>query len=162
MRSAFKRIFCGISALLILGACSSSPSDTMNEESSSPLNMSTEKKEKEYERVVSDFINIVPNEINKKINNGDSFYLYTGRKTCPYCAMFAPKLNEAAKETHSDIFYLDLENSDAENLNDFLQKNDISLVPDLSFFDGQNNHNRLTDFNSETIKVDEIIDFLNK
>lgn len=167
MKLTFVKLCLGVSSLLILGACSddtadSSPSNTTDLIVEDDSENGTENYEEAYEEAVSNFIDITPDEVNKKINDGDSFYLYTGRITCPYCLMFVPKLSQASNNTDTEIYYLDVENSEIEegNLENFIEENDIVVVPDLLYFEGENFQNRLIDFQSATIEIEEIRAFL--
>ena len=117
--------------------------------------------ELDYKEMVNKFINVDINDINKLQENGEEFYLYTGRETCPHCKIFVPKLYEAIKERKVDIYYLDSENTDIDiALKQFRNSYSINTVPDFRLFSGDSIVDIL-DVNDETQK-DEIFDFLDK
>ncbi|HPR95745.1 MAG TPA: hypothetical protein PK466_05400 [Thermotogota bacterium] len=63
----------------------------------------------DYAKTVSNFCEVIPDEIHHKIKNHDRFLLYMGRETCPGYVGFAPLLNETAQEVNVQIFYEDKE-----------------------------------------------------
>src|SRR5699024_12537800 len=65
----------------------------------------------EYQEIVENFNEISPNEISNKINNDNTFYLFIGRESCPYCRMFVPKLNKVEVKNDIQIKYLNIKNS---------------------------------------------------
>lgn len=98
----------------------------------------------EYEVVVQDFAQIKAEEVTAKINNGDSFFLYTGRGTCPWCRKFVPVLNEVAKEQNIVIYYLDSENTQQDaNLSSFRDTYTIKSVPTFMYFAKDNKYSTL-------------------
>lgn len=117
--------------------------------------------ESEYLGLVEDFKKVSVEDINKKIDNNESFYLYVGRVTCPYCRIFVPKLHSAAENNLSQINYLDVENTtqDAE-FESFLSTINLQYVPSVVFFDDEGDFDML-DIDSNKITVQEIKDFIN-
>jgi len=90
-----------------------------------------------YKKTVADFSAIDTDAVRAKIEKGDSFFLFTGRSTCPWCRKFVPVLNEIAKEEQITIFYLDSENTPTDdNLKAFRDEYGIASVPSLSYFSG--------------------------
>jgi len=47
----------------------------------------------DYNDNIKDFIKVDVKTIEDKIKNNESFLLYTGRGTCPWCIKLAPILN---------------------------------------------------------------------
>lgn len=67
----------------------------------------------------------------------DSYFLYTGRITCPYCLAFVPKLYKAnllSENTEITIKYLDSENEDDTGLEKIIESNNIQYVPHFSCY----------------------------
>lgn len=114
----------------------------------------------DYEESVEDFELVSPNDIIEKKSNGDNFFLYIGRSTCPYCEIFAPKLKVASEDTESSIFYLNVENESQENLTSILNDTEVTYVPALVYFESSNHKSSLEDFTSEDIEVSEISNYL--
>lgn len=78
------------------------------------LNLSPElEKDEEDFRVAynldeSIYIPIFGTEVYDKLENGDTFILYVGRDTCPYCQQLVPNLMEAAlNQGIMDIYHVD-------------------------------------------------------
>ena len=116
---------------------------------------------KEYYSQVETFKQIDINTLESKKETNDSFYVYIGRKSCPYCRVFVPKLKQASINTKTLIYYLDIENTIENSLEgEFMKQNRIETVPALLFLnEGTQDH--LT-INSEKITIDEIAAFLKK
>lgn len=90
-----------------------------------------------YDSYVDSFSTVKTDSIIEQQNNGDTFFLYTGRRTCPHCQIFIPKLyNVALKSKHNDITlnYLNSEDPDDDGLDSFREAHNIPYVPDLSYF----------------------------
>lgn len=146
-----------------------SDNTTINSEQN---NQNEEKEIESYRNIVQNFTSISAKDITNKINNGDAFYLFVGKETCPYCREFAPKLEEASSifdntssnsETNVEgkIYYLDLTNEDYESVSDFTSKYSIDTVPAFHYFEGQIYHSEIKDIDSGEITVDEIKEFIN-
>ena len=55
------------------------------------------------------YIKVTPDEIVKKINNKETFYLYVGDSLCPWCRSVLEKSIEVAKKNKIDkIYYIDI------------------------------------------------------
>lgn len=117
--------------------------------------------EADYLDLVEDFEEVNIENTTKKIEDNESFYLYVGRATCPYCRIFVPKLHSAAENNLSVINYLDVENTaqDAE-LESFLSTINLQYVPSLISFDEEGNFDKL-DIDSHNITIQEIENFIN-
>lgn len=147
--------------LSISTACTTSLSENISEENiienetiMDPIT------ESEYVELAEDFSAIHIDDINEKIDNEENFNLYLGRKTCPYCRMFAPKLHTAMENNCSDLYYLDVENEDQHaEIKVFLIANNIQYVPSLLTFDNDGTVETL-DIDSQNITVEEIYTFL--
>lgn len=124
--------------LSFLSGCSvlSASEEQTSEGKTTDLSVSQER----YLAYVSSFDNITTNELSGSDSNG-SYFLYTGRMTCPYCLIFVPKLyNVSSSFKNNDITvkYLNSENEEDNGLESFREKNDIQYVPNFSYFeDGQ-------------------------
>lgn len=91
-----------------------------------------------YDSYIESFSTTTTSEVNSQITNENSFFLYTGRRTCPHCQIFAPKLyNVALKSKHNDITlnYLNSEDPDDDGLDSFREAHNIPYVPDLGYFE---------------------------
>lgn len=67
----------------------------------------------------------------------ESFFVYTGRASCPFCQRFAPKLYESNLLNENDdvvINYLNSDNESDTGLYDYLSKYNIEYVPNFSYF----------------------------
>lgn len=105
---------------------------------------------KTYSDIVSDFKKISIEELVVKQNNDDTFVLYVGRESCPYCSAFVPKLY-IAKQNTEDIYYLDTEVKTAA-LVEYLESYKIESVPYLANFEGQEIVNELAITDNLTVK----------
>lgn len=112
----------------------------------------------EYENFVSDFEKVSVTQINEKLDNEEQFILYIGRKTCPYCRIFVPKLHKAVENEKVDMYYLDVE-IEGDEIGEFLQSMEVEYVPSLISYNNRESKESL-DINSETITVEEISKFL--
>ena len=73
----------------------------------------------DYQIAVNRLQKISLKTVEQKIQHQESFYLYTGRESCPYCQEFVPKLAEAVDKTETTVYYLDSEHIDKTNWNNF-------------------------------------------
>ena len=89
---------------------------------------------KNYEEAVSYFEEISIKEVKSKLENNDSFILYIGRETCPYCQRFVPKLAQAVYETKIKVYYVDSDSDEREEITKFAQLKGIKTVPSLGFY----------------------------
>lgn len=169
-----KKMVLLLSSIILLGACNevgNSTESSNSEQSSTEVTESvTDEDIKNYKDTVADFTKITVPEITEKINNGDAFYLFAGKDTCPYCHEFSPKLREATSIfeesstnsiVESKIYYLDLTNASNQETLDFASKYNIDTVPAFQYFEGQIYHSEIENIDSKNITVDEIKEFMN-
>ncbi len=72
-------------------------------------------------------------EVYSKIEQGDSFILFVGRETCPYCQQVVPELHESALESNYDsILYIDSQSDDNRQ---FMLEQDFEGVPVTIFIE---------------------------
>lgn len=92
--------------------------------------------EYQYDKVVSQLTIVTPDDINKKIETGEKFVLFTGRKTCPDCRQFASKLKKIQVGVGEDIpiLYLNSEDSTDTSIQLFRDLYEIEEVPSLIIF----------------------------
>lgn len=77
-------------------------------------------------------------QVKNKIENGDSFFLYTGRDTCRYCRELIPVLNKIYSELEIELYYLDSEYTEVdEQIQEFRTEYGIEFVPSLIKFNGK-------------------------
>lgn len=91
-----------------------------------------------YDYYTESFENISTKEL-QGFDESDSYFIYTGRSTCPYCRIFVPKLYNASLDTKFNdirIFYLNSEDELDLGLEDFFLNYDIEFVPNFSYFEG--------------------------
>src|SRR5699024_1509057 len=92
---------------------------------------------KQYNEVVKEFNKVTTKDLELLEQEKESFFVYTGRSSCPYCQMFAPKLYEASllKESNGIIInYLNSDNESDTGLHTYLSNHDIDYVPNLNYF----------------------------
>ena len=107
----------------------------------------------DYVKTVSNFCKMKPEEIYNKIENHEHFILFLGSETCHPCTQFAPMLNEAAREVTVQVFYLDCHDAmPGGNVYDFFEKYDVSFIPTLLIFDGEDYTHPRTPEDKETLK----------
>lgn len=88
----------------------------------------------DYQIAVNRLQNISLETVEQKIQDQESFYLYTGRKSCPYCQEFAPKLAKAVDKTKITVYYLDSEHIDKTSWNNFKTTVGFKTIPNLTYF----------------------------
>ena len=88
------------------------------------LNLNTKKE--------GNLISVSYSEINKKIDNKDSFMLVVSQSTCSHCASYKPKLIQVAKENYIDIYYIDYDQD--KNGEKFLEKFDLDGSTPITLF----------------------------
>lgn len=148
--------------VLILSACSLGESSNSEEQNS--VTSLEEERYKEYENYTDYFNKVTSDELNTYENEGKTFFLYTGRKTCPHCQIFVPKLYysylSVRKNIDSEIsiFYLDSENPNDKNLDAYQEKNNIKYVPNFSYFRDGKLIETLETY--DDMSIDEITDFM--
>lgn len=115
----------------------------------------------DYESTVENFESITPNEILKKDKNKETFFLYIGKSSCPYCKTFAPKLKVASENNNLDIFYLDVSDESQESLRTVLQKYKVKYVPLLMYFENNNSRSYFEEIEEDEIEISDIEKYLN-
>jgi len=114
---------------------------------------------KEYLKSTKDFEKLSADEVITKTNNNESFFLYFGRATCPYCREFVPKLDKVSKEKNVVITYLDTEDTDTDiAIQKLREQYDVEFVPTLINISNQGNN--VTVFNANNDSLDEFLDYL--
>ena len=88
----------------------------------------------DYQIAVNRLQKISLKTVEQKIQHQESFYLYTGRESCPYCQEFVPKLAEAVDKTETTVYYLDSEHIDKTNWNNFKTTVGFKTIPNLTYF----------------------------
>lgn len=130
-----KRITCILFTLLTIFFVSGCNSSSTNKFNSSDEEISgLTPLQKKYQDSVETFETVETSDLSTK---NDSYFLYTGRITCPYCLSFVPKLYEASlspDNTNLIIRYLDSENEDDTGLESFIKSNNIEYVPHFSYY----------------------------
>lgn len=93
----------------------------------------------EYEENIKDLNPISTDTLKEKINNNETFIVYFGRATCPYCRNLSPILKEFNEKIDKSLFYFNTEGKDNdEEMKKYIADElGISTVPTtLSFVDG--------------------------
>lgn len=93
--------------------------------------------------------------MEQKIQHQESFYLYTGRESCPYCQEFAPKLAKAVDKTDITMYYLDSEHIDKTSWNNFKTTVGFKTIPNLTYFTNGTVYDRLSDASQASVEVIE-------
>lgn len=118
---------------------------------SSSCDLATETSD--YVKTVSNSCKVNPEEIYGKIENDEKFILFPGSETCYPCTQFVPMLNEAAQEVNVRIFYLDCHSAmPGGSVYELFEKYDVSFIPTLLIFDGENYTHPKTPEDKETLK----------
>lgn len=94
----------------------------------------------EYERNIKELSPISANELKDKLNENETFIIYFGRPTCPYCRNLSPVLKEFNERIDESLFYFNTDGEDYdEEMKTFLSDElGISSVPTtLSFVNGE-------------------------
>lgn len=92
-----------------------------------------------YDSYIRSFSKITTDDILTLEEKNESYFIYTGRVTCPYCRIFVPKLYTAALlSKHNDVTinYLNSEDELDLGLDAFREKHLVEFVPNLSYFEG--------------------------
>lgn len=117
------------------------------------------KESNDYKNSVINFERVTVDQVENLQSENKSFVLYTGRKTCPHCRIFVPKLKIASEQSEMKIYYLDSEDYKTnQKLINFRNKYEILSVPSLINFNGKLKVSEL-DIDDE-IKVETIQQFL--
>lgn len=94
-----------------------------------------------YRHAELSFLRLTAEEVNDKIENGDHFFLYTGRITCQYCRKIVPILNKVIKDNNIELYYLDSENTKEDIiLSNFRDTYGIKTVPSIIYFIGKDDY----------------------
>lgn len=88
----------------------------------------------DYQIAVSRLQKVSLEAVEQKIQHQESFYLYTGRESCPYCQEFAPKLAKAVDKTETTVYYLDSEHIDKTSWNNLKTTIGFKTIPNLTYF----------------------------
>lgn len=93
----------------------------------------------EYNKNISDLKKISANELKNKIDNQESFIVYFGKETCPYCRNLSPVLKKFNDKINNSLFYFDINGKDNDDAMKNYIKNELNVkkVPTtLSFVKG--------------------------
>ena len=78
-------------------------------------------------------INSNIDDIEKKVNNNESFILYIGSKECHNCTSFTPKLEKIVNKNKISVYYIDTYNISDEDYNRLFKLVNYSGTPTLAF-----------------------------
>ena len=109
----------------------------------------------DYQIAVNRLQKISLEAVEQKIQHQESFYLYTGRESCPYCQEFAPKLAKAVDKTDTTVYYLDSEHIDKTSWNNFKTIVGFKTIPNLTYFTNGTVYDRLSDASQASVEVIE-------
>ena len=109
----------------------------------------------DYQIAVNRLQKISLEAVEQKIQHQESFYLYTGRESCPYCQEFAPKLAKAVDRTDTTVYYLDSEHIDKTSWNNFKTTVGFKTIPNLTYFTNGTVYDRLSDASQASVEVIE-------
>lgn len=109
----------------------------------------------DYQIAVNRLQKISIEAVEQKIQQQESFYLYTGRESCPYCQEFAPKLAKAVDETKITVYYLDSEHIDKTSWNNIKTTVGFKRIPNLTYFKNGTVYDRLSDASQASVEMIE-------
>ena len=109
----------------------------------------------DYQIAVNRFQKISIEAVEQKIQHQESFYLYTGRESCPYCQGFALKLAKAVDKTETTVYYLDSEDIDKTSWNNFKTTVGFKTIPNLTYFKNGTVYDRLSNASQASVEVIE-------
>lgn len=112
----------------------------------------------DYQKSIRELQEITLTDVEKKLHKQESFYLYSGRETCPYCQEFAPKLAQATKETQINVYYLNSEKLKKEEWRNFKATVGFRTIPNLTYFSQGQAIDRLQ--KGSQASVEEIKEFI--
>jgi len=102
---------------------------------------------RKYNEFIEKFEAATVQVLEKEINDGKSFFLYTGRQTCPWCRELVPLLGDLIEDSEINyllenkniMFYnLDSELTESDTLlKNFRERYEIESVPSILFFSDQ-------------------------
>lgn len=114
------------------------------------------------------FVYITAEELVQKLNNEETFYVYFGSKSCPWCRSVIEKSIEIAKQNHIEtIYYVDIWDDDGNEIlrDKYVLSEDNELEKTIQgtdayyeimrYFDEVLNDYTLTDSNGMVISVSE-------
>lgn len=158
-----KRILNFVVLLSFMSAIFSGCSLEENEQVNANQEPFTEQEEvlKQYNDIVKEFNKVTTKDLELLEQEKESFFVYTGRSSCPYCQIFAPKLYEASslKENNGVIInYLNSDNGSDTGLHSYLSNHNIDYVPNLNYFKDGTLVETLQISNDSTIE--QISDFI--
>ena len=110
----------------------------------------------DYQIAVNRLQKISLEAVEQKIQHQESFYLYTGRESCPYCQEFAPKLAKAVDKTKITVYYLDSEHIDKTSWNNFKITIGFKTIPNLTYFTNGTAYERLQNASQASVEVIEL------
>ena len=109
----------------------------------------------DYQIAVNRLQKISLEAVEQKIQDQESFYLYTGRESCPYCQEFAPKLAKAVDKIKRTVYYLDNEHIDKSSWNNFKTNVGFKTIPNLTYFTNGTAYDRLPRASQASVEVIE-------
>ena len=109
----------------------------------------------DYQIAVNRLQKISLEAVEQKIQDQESFYLYTGRESCPYCQEFVPKLAEAVDKTGTTVYYLDSEHINKTSWNNFKTTVGFKTIPNLTYFTNGTTYDRLLNASQASVEVIE-------
>ena len=115
----------------------------------------TTKPQTNYQTTVNKLQKISLEKVEQKIHHQESFYLYTGRESCPYCQEFAPKLAKAVDKTKITVYYLDSEHIDKTSWNNFKTTVGFKTIPNLTYFTNGTVYDTLPKASQASVEVIE-------
>ena len=110
----------------------------------------------DYQIAVNRLQKISLEAVEQKIQYQESFYLYTGRESCPYCQEFTPKLAKAVDKTNITMYYLDSEHIDKTSWNNFKTTVGFKTIPNLTYFTNGTAYERLQNASQASVEVIEL------
>ena len=110
----------------------------------------------DYQIAVNRLQKISLEAVEQKIQDQESFYLYTGRESCPYCQEFAPKLAKAVDKIKRTVYYLDNEHIDKSSWNNFKTNVGFKTIPNLTYFTNGTAYDRLPRASQASVEVIEL------
>lgn len=106
-----------------------------------------------YQHSILNFTELTAEEVNEKISNDESFFLYVGRVTCQWCRRMVPKLSKIVKTYNIRMYYLDSEESDTNSvLSKFREQYGVESVPQILYFSGNSSILFPIDYTEENLE----------
>ena len=147
-------------SLFAISGCATKESKAFKEDYEK-LNGTKNKAGKEHRSIsISEdnpFIEVTADEIVKKIDNKETFYVYFGSSLCPWCRSVIESANKIAKEKNiKTIYYVDVWDEDGkEVLRDKYEYKDNNLVKTIN---GTDSYYKLLDNFNDLLRDYEIDD----